>query len=136
MFKENQRREKGLPVEISSTTRKFIEHSDLTREVEYSHLKKIEKIHKSKSTILEDSKENEHEDSLLQYASMMGHKKRIQGLKKGSLGSLRSSKGSVNQYFKPRLSLRNHNKLIPDTKINNEKLEIKQENRFEKSQAR
>ena len=39
---------------------------------------------------------------------MMGHKKRIQGLKKGSVGN---SKNALNQYFKPRSSIRNQNKL-------------------------
>ena len=156
LFKESQRREKGLEIEAPSTTRRIPEHSDLVREIEYSRVKKMEKNLDSKSTILEDSKEHEHEDSLLQYASMMGHKKRLQGLKKGSIGSLNSSKGSINQYFKPRSSLRNLKKLPLDTNsktflgsrnyektdakrqpnINYDELAVKQDSSLEKSQAR
>ncbi|CAI2371570.1 unnamed protein product [Moneuplotes crassus] len=110
LYKDTLRREKGMEIS-AATERKDQEQDEPCKEIDISRLKKstMPSLEKNSFGAIESSIANE--ESLIQYASIMGHKKRIQGIKKRSLCN---SKNISNHFIKPRSSIRNQQKLVSE----------------------
>ncbi|CAI2376159.1 unnamed protein product [Moneuplotes crassus] len=108
LYKDSHRREKGLEA-VTSAERTMQERHQVSKEIEVATLKRMEKPGQAKISLCDSDKITTNDERILQYASLMGHKKIPHGMKKNSLEDTKTSIGSNGT---SRGNIRNHQKLI------------------------